>query len=63
MLTLQSSKSQIVYLLIFKVKLDSLGDNVLLASQGFSFSIGCIPNPTIGSMHIVLTGLLDKSSI
>ena len=34
MLTLQSSKSRIVYLLIFKVKLDNYGYNVLLASQG-----------------------------
>ena len=36
MLTLQSSKSRSVYLLIFKVKHDNLGDNVLLASQGVS---------------------------
>ena len=34
MLTLQSFKSWIVYLLIFKVKLDNYGYNVLLASQG-----------------------------
>ena len=38
MLTLKSSKSQIVYLLIFKVKEDSLGYNILLASQGVSFT-------------------------
>ena len=38
MLTLQSSKSQILYLLIFKVKKDSVGENVLLASQGVSFT-------------------------
>ena len=38
MLTLQSSKSQSVYLLIFKVNQDSLGDVILLASQGVSFT-------------------------
>ena len=38
MLTLQSSKSQIVCLLIFKVKLNSQGDDILLASQGVSFT-------------------------
>ena len=35
-----------LYLLIFKVKYDSLGDYVLLASQG----IGLITNPTCGSI-------------
>ena len=38
MLTLQSSKSQSVYLLIFKVNQDSLGNVILLASQGVSFT-------------------------
>ena len=38
MLTLQSSNSQIVYLLIFKVNQESLGDVILLASQGVSFT-------------------------
>ena len=38
MLTIQSSKSRIVYLLILKVKLDNYGYNVLLASQGVSFT-------------------------
>ena len=35
MLNPQSSKSQVVYLLVFKVKYDSLGYNVLLASEGY----------------------------
>ena len=38
MLTLQSSKSRSVYSLIFKVNQDSLGDVILLASQGVSFT-------------------------
>ena len=38
MLTLQSSKSWIVRLLIFKVKQDSLGDVILLTSQVVSFT-------------------------
>ena len=38
MLILQSSKSQIVCLLIFKVNQDSLGDAILLTSQGVSFT-------------------------
>ena len=38
MLTLQSFKSRIVYLLVFKVKQDSLGDVILLTSQGVSFT-------------------------
>ena len=37
MLTLQSSKSRIVCLLIFKVNQDSLGEVILLTSQGVSF--------------------------
>ena len=36
MLNLQSFKSRIVCLLIFKVHQDSLGDVILLASQGVS---------------------------
>ena len=38
MQTLQSSKSWIVCVLVFKVKLDSLGYNVLLATQDVSFA-------------------------
>ena len=38
MLTLQSSKSRIVCLLIVKVKHDSQGDDILLTSQGVSFT-------------------------
>ena len=38
MLTLQSLKSQIVCLLIFKVNQDSLGDVILLTLQGVSFT-------------------------
>ena len=38
MLTLQSSKSQSVYLLIFKVNQDNLADVNVLASQGVSFT-------------------------
>ena len=38
MLTLQSSKSGSVYLLIFKVNQDSMGDVILLASQGVYFT-------------------------
>ena len=38
MLTLQSSKYRIVCLLIFKVNQDSLGDVILLTSQGVSFT-------------------------
>ena len=38
MLTLQSFKSRIVCLLIFKVNQDSLGDVILLTSQGVSFT-------------------------
>ena len=37
MLTLQSSKFRIVCLLMFKVKQDSLGDDILLTSKGVSF--------------------------
>ena len=37
MLTFQSFKSQSVYLLIFKVYQDSLGDIILLASQNLSW--------------------------
>ena len=37
-LTLQSSKSRIVCLLIFKVKQDSQGDDILLTLQGVSFT-------------------------
>ena len=37
MLTLQSSKSRIVCLLIFKVKRDSQGDYILLTPQGVSY--------------------------
>ena len=38
MLTLQSSKSWIVCLLMFKVNRDSQGDDILLTSQGVSFT-------------------------
>ena len=38
MLTLQSSKPQIVCLLVFKVKRDSQGDDILITSQGVSFT-------------------------
>ena len=38
MLTLQSFKSRIVCLLIFKVNQDSQVDVILLASQGVSFT-------------------------
>ena len=38
MLTLQSSKSWIICLLIFKVNQDSQVDVILLASQGVSFT-------------------------
>ena len=38
MLTLQSSRSRSVCLLMFEVKRDSLGDVILLTSQGFSFT-------------------------
>ena len=38
MLTLQSSKSRVACLLMFKVNQDSLGDVILLTSQGVSFT-------------------------
>ena len=38
MLIIQSPKSRIVCLLMFKVKRDSQGDDILLTSQGFSFT-------------------------
>ena len=38
MLTIQSSKSRFVYLLMFELKQDSLGDVILLTSQGVSFT-------------------------
>ena len=38
MLTLQSFKSRIACLLMFEVKRDSLGDVILLSSQGVSFT-------------------------
>ena len=38
MLTLQSSKSRSVYLLIFKVNQDILGDVILLILKGVSFT-------------------------
>ena len=38
MLTLQSSKSRIFGLLIFKVNQDSIGDVILLTLQGVSFT-------------------------
>ena len=39
MLTLQSSKSRSVCLLMFEVKQDSIGDVILLTSQGVSFTV------------------------
>ena len=42
MLTLQSSNSRIVYLLIFKVKKDSLGDNVNFLKPCTPITIICI---------------------
>ena len=38
MLTLQPSKSRSVCLLMFKINQDSLGDVILLTSQGVSFT-------------------------
>ena len=38
MLTLQSTKSQIVCLLVFKVKWENQGDDILLTSQNVSFT-------------------------
>ena len=38
MLTLQSFKYRIVCLLMFDIKQDSLGDVILLSSQGVSFT-------------------------
>ena len=38
LLTLQSSKSRNVCLLIFEINQDSLGDVILLTSQGVSFT-------------------------
>ena len=38
MLTLQSSKSRIVCLLMFKVNQDSIGDVILSTSKGVSFT-------------------------
>ena len=38
MLTLQSSKSRIVFLLMFKVKRDIQCDDIVLTSQGVSFT-------------------------
>ena len=57
MLTLQSSKSRSVYLLIFKVNIDSLGDVILLASQGVSFTEvqeGLIVRRGVSSLHLYL---------
>ena len=54
MLTLQSFKSRIVKLLIFKVTEDSLGYNVLLASQGVSFhevQEGLIVRREVNALH------------
>ena len=66
MLTLQSSKSRIVYLLIFKVKLNNYGYNVLLTSQGVSFTKvqkGLIVRWEVSALHLYFTMFYDYKKV
>ena len=66
MLTIQSSKSQIVCLLIFKVNQDSLGDFILLqlwapeggrVSELYPYAIKVVPKPVLSHKSTNVTTL------